>query len=32
MTTFACRIDTLDERQRQRQQELLALMRRSARA
>ena len=32
MTTFACRIDTLDERQRQRQQELLALMRRSAQA
>ena len=32
MTTFACRIDTLDGRQRQRQQELLALMRRSAQA
>jgi hypothetical protein len=30
MTTFACRIDTLDARQRQRQQELLALMRRRA--
>jgi hypothetical protein len=30
MTTFACRIDTLDPRQRRRQQELLALMRRSA--
>lgn len=32
MTTFTCRIDTLDGRQRQRQQELLALMRRSAQA
>ena len=30
MTTFACRIDTLDRPQRQRQQELLALMRRRA--
>jgi hypothetical protein len=30
MTTFACRIDTLDRHQRSRQQELLALMRRSA--
>jgi hypothetical protein len=32
MTTFACRTDTLDAGQRQRQQELLALMRRSAQA
>ena len=32
MTTFACRIDTLDPHQRRRQQELLALMRRSAQA
>ena len=32
MTTFACRIDTLDPQQRRRQQELLALMRRSAQA
>jgi len=32
MTTFACRIDTLDARQRQRQQELLGVMRRSAQA
>jgi hypothetical protein len=30
MTTFACRIDTLDSHQRRRQQELLALMRRRA--
>ena len=30
MTTFACRIDTLDRHQRRRQQELLALMRGSA--
>jgi len=30
MTTFACRIDTLDPHQRRRQQELLALMRRRA--
>jgi hypothetical protein len=30
MTTFACCIDTLDPPQRRRQQELLALMRRSA--
>jgi hypothetical protein len=28
MTTFACRIDTLDGQQRQRQRELLGLMRR----
>ena len=30
MTTFTCRIDTLDASQRRRQQELLELMRRSA--
>ena len=32
MTAFACRLDTLDSRQRRRQQELLALMRSSAQA
>jgi len=32
MTTFACRIDTLDGNQRRRQQELLALMRLRAQA
>ena len=32
MTTFACQIDTLDGKGRQRQQELLAVMRRSAQA
>jgi hypothetical protein len=32
MTTFVCRIDTLDGKERRRQQELLALMRRSAQA
>ena len=32
MTTFVCRIDTLDGNERRRQQELLALMRRSAQA
>ena len=32
MTNFTCRIDTLDRHQRLRQQELLALMRRSAKS
>jgi hypothetical protein len=32
MTTFVCRIDTLDGNERRRQQELLALMRRRAQA